>query len=80
MHAVDAKGQTEGWDTGDLLVALPVTRATLTTAGFANAREGLQALLTGASGNFSAIMEKILPQGASRRLVGWQTLGSDKCP
>ena len=70
MHAIDAKGQERGWEYQDLLNVLPVTRAALTTAGFANAREGLQALLTGTTGELSEILEKILPQDARKGVRG----------
>jgi hypothetical protein len=66
MHAIDAKGSEKGWETQDLLAALPVTRAALTAAGFANAKEGLRALLAGTTGKLSEIMEKILPQDAPK--------------
>lgn len=66
MHAIDHKGQKDGWEYGDLLAALPVTRVALTTAGFAHAKEGLDALLTGTTGDFQSIVEKILPQDASK--------------
>jgi hypothetical protein len=66
MHAIDAKGQQGGWDENDLFAAFSVTKVTLTTAGFANAKEGLHALLTGTTGELQDIMEKILPPDAPR--------------
>lgn len=70
MHAIDAKGQKDGWNDTDLLAALSVTRVALTTAGFANAKEGLRALLTGATGELSDIMGKILPPDAPKGVTG----------
>lgn len=66
MHAIDAKGQEHKWEYEDLLAALPVTRVALTTAGFAHAKEGVNALLTGTTGELQEITEKILPPEASK--------------
>lgn len=68
MHAINAKGQNEGWEYEDLLLALPATQAALTTAGFAHAREGLEALLTGATGNLRDVMSQVLPPEAAKKI------------
>ncbi len=66
MHAIDAKGQEKGWEYKDLLAALPVTRAALTTVGFDHAQNGLHALLTGTTGDLEHIVGKILPPDAPK--------------
>lgn len=66
MHAINAKGQEKGWTDQDLRLTLPVTRVALTTAGFAHAENGLHALLTGSTGQLQEIVNKVLPQDASK--------------
>ncbi|MCX6816289.1 MAG: hypothetical protein NTZ93_00205 [Candidatus Beckwithbacteria bacterium] len=68
IHAIDHKGQTQGWEDQDLQLILPATLAALTTAGFANGRTSLEALLTGATGKLDAIMKTILPEKAWKPL------------
>ena len=78
IQAIDQKGQTQGWEPKDLQLVLPATYAALTTAGLANTKAGLEALLTGSTGNLGSIMKTILPEKTSKAIkfaagtvIGW---------